>query len=187
MSTEYLTEMNGVEHSQENLLLRPREVEYAITETGLGIWRRHMSVNGQMFAEFKTHLTLFGIPFVHITWGRCPETMRRITARGVIAIGRFAVGGLAIGQVSMGVFTLGQAGFGIAFGVGQATTGLLAIGQLAIGGLIGLGQFATGHMAIGQIAFGSYVLAQVGIGEHVWDMVKADPLAVQFFRQLLFK
>ena len=171
----------------ENLLLNPPVVEYLEQNTGFGTWRRFMHVNGEMFAEFKSHGTLFGLPLLHITWGRCPETMRRITAKGIIAIGRFAFGGLAIGQVSGGVIAIGQLGIGLLFGFGQATSGLVAVGQLAIGGLIGVGQFACGHMAIGQFGLGSYVLAQFGIGDHVWDMRQGDPVAVQFFRQLLFK
>ncbi len=171
----------------ENLLLQPVEVEYQIQDTGFGVWKRFLSSNGKMFAEFKSHNTLFGFPWLHITWGINPETQRSVTARGIIAIGRFAQGGLAIGQVSGGAIAIGQVGVGVLFGLGQATCGFVAIGQLAIGGLAGIGQFSCGHMAIGQIAMGSYVLAQFGWGDHVWDMRQNDPLATQFFRQLLFK
>lgn len=171
----------------ENLLLHPPEVEFLEQDNGKGVWRRFMYPDGRMFAEFRTHATLFGLPLLHITWGRNPETMRYITAKGIIAIGRFAWGGLAIGQVSGGIIAIGQLGIGFLFGFGQATTGLVAIGQAALGGMIGIGQFACGNMAIGQIAAGSYVLAQFGMGDHVWDMRQGDVQAVQFFRQLLFK
>lgn len=171
----------------ENLLLHPREVEYLIQDNGKGIWRRFQFPDGRMFAEFTSHGTLFGLPLLHITWGRNPETMRYITAKGIIAIGRFAYGGLAIGQMSGGVIAIGQLGIGFLLGLGQATTGLIAVGQAALGGIAGIGQFTCGHMAIGQLAVGSYVLAQIGVGDHVWDMNQGDPLAVQFFRQLLFK
>jgi len=171
----------------ENMLLNPPVVEYAIQETRGGTWRRFLYPDGQMFAEFRSNTSFFGMPLLHITWGRCPETMRRITARGIIAIGRFAIGGVAIGHVSCGALAIGQVGLGVFLGLGQATTGLFALGQLAIGGLIGMGQATCGHMAIGQIAFGEFVLAQIGWGSHVWDMRQADPLAVQFFRQLLLR
>jgi hypothetical protein len=169
----------------ENLLLNPPEVEYAIQETTGGVWRRFMYSDGQMFAEFRSHSTLFGVPLLHITWGKCPETMQRITAKGIIAIGRFAVGGLAIGHASFGAVAIGQLGLGVFLGLGQATSGAFAFGQLAIGGLVGIGQLVCGHMAIGQLAFGEYVLAQLGLGTHVWDVRGADPAAVQFFRGLL--
>lgn len=168
-----------------NLLLEPREVEFLVEDNGKGVWRRFMFQDGRMFAEFKSHATLFGWPMLHITWGRNPETMRYVTAKGIIAIGRFAMGGLAIGQVSGGLIAIGQLAIGCFFGLGQATTGVFAIGQLAIGAVLGIGQFATGNVTIGQIAYGKYVLAQFGWGEHVWDMRGGDPLARQFFRQLL--
>jgi hypothetical protein len=45
--------------------------------------------------------------------------------------------------------------------------------------------FGLGQIAIGQIAFGKYVLAQLGFGEHVWSMNRADPEAVAFFKSFL--
>jgi hypothetical protein len=44
---------------------------------------------------------------------------------------------------------------------------------------------ATGQIAIGQFAYGKYVLAQLGYGDYVWSMKRADPEAVQFFKTLL--
>lgn len=171
----------------ENLLLHPPEVEYALQETSWGVWRRFLFPDGQMFAEFRSHGSLFGMPWMHITWGRNPETMRKITAKGIIAIGKWAIGGLAIGHVSVGALAIGQLSFGMFLGLGQATTGVFALGQLAIGGLIGIGQLSCGHMAVGQLAMGEYVLAQAGLGTYVWDSWRADKEAVEFFRQLLFK
>lgn len=156
----------------ENLLLHPPEVEFAVQEAAGGTWRRFLYPDGQMFAEFTSHSTLFNVPLLHITWGRHPVTMRKVTAKGIVAIGKFAIGGLAIGHVSCGAIAIGQLGLGVFLGLGQATTGLFALGQLAIGGLIGIGQFTCGHMAIGQIAFGEYVLAQFGWGQMsgAWDV-----------------
>ena len=170
-----------------DLLQHPAEILYETRETGIGLWKWAYHPDGRMFAEFKSHGTFFGLPWLHMTWGRSPETMRSVTARGIVAIGRFAYGGLAIGQVSGGVFAVGQLGIGLLFGLGQATSGVVAVGQLAIGGLLGVGQLCCGQVAIGQLGLGVYVLAQIGVGDHVWDMRQADPLAVQFFRQLLFK
>lgn len=106
---------------------------------------------------------------------------------GIIAIGRLAVGGLAIGHASAGLISIGQLAVGLIFGLGQASTGLYAIGQLALAYTFGIGQFATGYTAIGQFAFGKYVLAQIGIGEHVWDMRGTAPEAKEFFRALTHK
>ena len=81
-----------------NLLLE--KVEYKIEKTTWGVWRRFVYPNGHYFAEFRSHQTLFGWPLLHYTRGKCPETGRRIVAKGIIAVGRLAVGGLGIGHAS---------------------------------------------------------------------------------------
>jgi len=145
-----------------NLLLE--NIEYVYQETSRGIWRRFVYPSGERFAEFKSHRMWGSLPLVHYTFGKCPETGKRITARGVIAIGRFAHGMIAIGQLSLGLIAIGQLSFGVVFCAAQAAFGAVSIGQAAIGLIFGAGQFATGQIAIGQIAFGSYVLAQLGWG-----------------------
>lgn len=164
-----------------NVLLE--EVEYKIEETHFGVWRRYGYINGTSFHEFKSHKRLFGLPLVHFTYGRCPETGRRVWARGVIAVGCFARGIVSVGMVSIaclavglgavGIVAIGLAGVGIIFGLGQFSTGLVALGQMA-----------TGYVAIGQIALGKYVLAQIGFGEYVWSMSRSDPGAIEFFKAL---
>lgn len=168
-----------------NLLLE--EIQYLVKETQHGVWRRFLYPNGQRFAEFKSHLAWGSLPLVHYTYGICPETGKRITARGVIAVGRFARGMIAIGQVSMGLVAIGQASIGLVLGVGQATFGAVALGQLALGMLFGAGQLATGQVAIGQFAVGTYVLAQLGWGTHVIDSRMVDPVAKDFFLKLIGK
>jgi hypothetical protein len=167
----------------KNLLME--DVPYRIDETPFGVWRRFLYPNGQLFEEFVSHRWVWGLPLLHYTYGKCPETGKRIVARGIVAIGRLAVGVVAIGQASAGVVAVGQLGIGLLLGFGQATTGLLAVGQLALGAVFGLGQMATGYVAIGQIGVGRYVLAQIGAGEHVWDVRGAAPAARQFFRSFL--
>ena len=139
------------------------EIEYRTEHTRFGTWRRYLYPTGHLFAEFRSHAQLFGLPMVHYTRGICPETGRRVLAKGVVAVGRLAIGGLALGQ---------------------AAAGLLAVGQLGVGLVLGLGQVATGELAVGQVAAGNQVLAQIGIGEHVWDQRGADPEAEAFFRSL---
>ena len=169
----------------KNLLLE--KVEYKVETTSFGVWRHFLYPNGAYFAEFKSHAIFFGLPLLHYTRGKCPETGKRVVAKGVIAVGRLAMGILAMGQASFGVIAIGQLGLGLLLGLGQVTTGLYAIGQAAIGLMFGLGQFATGEIAIGQLAYGNHVLAQLGYGDYVWSMKRADPEAVQFFRSLMAK
>ena len=168
----------------ENLLLQ--EVEYRVDQTWLGTWRRFMYPNGQVFAEFVSHEGILGLPLIHYTRGKCPETGRRIVAKGIIAVGRLAVGVVAIGHASAGLVAVGQLAIGLALGLGQAACGVICIGQLAIGLMFGLGQVATGYVAVGQIALGECVLAQLGVGKHVWDMRGVSPVARWFFKALVF-
>ena len=114
----------------KNLLLE--KVEYKIEKTKFGVWRRFVYPTGAYFAEFKSNASFLGLPLLHNTRGICPETGRRIIAKGVLAVGRLAMGILAIGHASFGLIAIGQLGLGILFGLGQGTTGLYAIGQFAL-------------------------------------------------------
>ena len=69
----------------ENQLLA--NVEYQVEKTRWGSWRRHFSGKGQYFAEFRSNATFLGMPVLHYTHGKCPETGRRIVAKGIIAVG----------------------------------------------------------------------------------------------------
>ncbi|MEE4376995.1 MAG: hypothetical protein V2J55_05705 [Candidatus Competibacteraceae bacterium] len=163
------------------------KVEYKVEKTRRGTWRRFLYPNGSYFAEFKSHQLIFGLPLLHYTSGICPETGRRIMAKGIIAIGRLAFGIVAIGHAAFGVIAIGQLALAVGFGLGQASSGVIAIGQLALGGLFGIGQIATGMVVIAQFGLGQYVLAQIGFGEYVWQANAADPEAVEFFKALYAK
>ena len=167
----------------KNVLLE--EVEYKIERSRLGLWRRYLYPTGSYFAEFKSHRKLFGLPLIHYTRGICPETGKRVVAKGIVAVGRLAAGVFAIGHAAIGVVAVGQLGIGILFGIGQVSTGIVAIGQLAIGVLFGLGQIATGFAAMGQVGIGKYVLAQIGFGKHVWSQSITDQEAMNFFKLIL--
>jgi len=171
--------------AHRNLLLE--KIEYLVEETPRGTWRRFVYPDGSRFAEYKSHRTWGNLPLVHYTYGICPETGKRITARGVIAVGRFARGMIAIGQVATGLVAIGQLSIGLIIGLGQASLGAFCLGQLALGAIMGIGQVATGQIAIGQIAAGSYVLAQLGWGDHVVDSRMVDPVAKDFFLGLIGK
>ena len=166
-----------------NLLLE--KIDYKIEKTELGTWRRYVYPTGMRFAEFKSHATWRGLPLLHYTYGVCPETGKRIMAKGVIAVGRIAAGLLAIGQASFGLIAIGQLGLGLLFGLGQASSGFYAIGQLALGTAFGLGQLATGYTAIGQFAYGKYILAQAGFGSYAVLPGYSDPEAQEHFRAVM--
>lgn len=165
-----------------NLLNEPHD--YQITETRLGVWRRYLYPTGELFAEFRSHGTFLGLPWLHYTRGRSPETGARVTARGVLAVGRVAVGIIAVGQAAFGALAIGQVGAGAFLGLGQASAGWIAVGQVALGLGYGLGQLATGAVVIAQLGFGGRVLAQLGWGDAVWSPERQDPEAVEYFRAL---
>jgi hypothetical protein len=158
------------------------KIEYKVEGTAIGTWKRYGYENGMSFHEFKSHAQWLGLPLIHYTYGRNPETGRRVTAKGVIAVGRIAYGIIAIGQMSIGLLAIGQFAIGFLFGLGQLSAGLAAIGQAAIGVYFGLGQVAIGQVAIGQLAYGKYVLAQLGFGENVLSITRRDEPAFEFFK-----
>ena len=163
-----------------------QDVDYAWTETNLGSWRRYMYSDGSMFAEFTSHARAGQIPVIHITWGKCPETGRRIPAVGIVAIGRRATGAVAIGQLAVGLIAIGQLALGVVLGLGQASTGIVAVGQAVLAAAVGIGQIVySGYMTIAQLGMGQYVLAQLGYGQHVIDSRGVDLAAKEFFLRLI--
>ncbi len=166
-----------------NLLLEP--IDYLVEETTWGRWRRFVYPNGNRFAEFTSHRSWGGLPLVHYTFGKCPETGKRIVARGVVAVGRIARGFIAIGQVAIGLVALGQFSIGLVFGFGQLTIGFVVVGQISLGMLFAVGQVAAAYVAIGQFAVGTYALGQMAWGDHVVDMRTVDPAAKDFFLGLI--
>lgn len=93
--------------------------------------------------EYRSPQTLWGLPVLHVAYGRNAEGKLRV-AKGIVAIGQFAVGGVAIAQFAAGaVFALGQ--FAVApIAVGQFALGLVAVGQFGLGLLAGVGMIASG-------------------------------------------
>jgi hypothetical protein len=109
-----------------------------------------------------------------VAFGKDAQGKRRV-ARGVVAIGQFAVG----------VVTIAQFGIGLLFGFGQFIFGFTALAQFAFAGYLGVGQIAIGYAAVGQIVLAQYGLAQLGWAAHLWSPGRRDPLAVEYFHQLL--
>ncbi len=165
----------------KNLLLE--HVEFKIDETNGGVWRRFLYPDGSLFEEYVSHARVLGLPLLHYTKGKNPQTGKRVVAVGFFAIGRMAFGVFALGQASAGVFAVGQLAVGMIVGLGQASTGVIALGQLAIGLAFGVGQFVTGYAAIGQFGIGRYFLGMFGLGQHVWDMRGGTDAAKAFFLQ----
>jgi hypothetical protein len=91
--------------------------------------------------EYRSTITFWGLPLIHIATGVNPRTGLPRLARGVIAIGNFAIGIIAIGGIAAGGITLSGIGFGI-FAVGGIALGWMAIGGIALGAAFALGGLA---------------------------------------------
>jgi hypothetical protein len=66
--------------------------------------------------EYKSSLTLFGLPLLHVSFKYRPNRMP-VPAKGIIAIGQFGCGVFTIAQFGVGIFCLCQfavAGFALA-------------------------------------------------------------------------
>jgi hypothetical protein len=151
-----------------------KQPDYVITQSCWGQTRKYLYESGMLFKDFESKFKIGSFPLVHITMGVCPETGRRLWARGVIAIGRKAIGVLAIGQLSIGVIAIGQLSIALVF----------ALAQLSIAGFFSIGQAAFGAIAIGQFAYGYYALGQIACGKYVLSMSTKDFEAVTFFKGL---
>jgi len=91
--------------------------------------------------EYKSNLTIAGLPLVHISF-KYRANRRPVVARGVIAIGQFACGIVCIGQFSLGVVSISQ--FTVAaFAVAQFAVAYSLIAQFGL-------YLAEGH---GQLVF----------------------------------
>lgn len=127
--------------------------------------------------EYKSRITLFGLPLVHINfrWGRGIRVARGIIAIGDIAVGIISCGGIALGGISLGGVSLGLLALGGA-SLGAAAFGGLALGLAAMGGLaIGLiaqGGLAMGKVAIGGKAIGEFAMEQGANWDSAYELIK---------------
>lgn len=151
-----------------------QQPDYVITENSWGNTRKYLYESGMLFREFTSKMKIGNFPLIHITCGICPETGKRLWAKGVIAIGRKAIGVIAIGQLSIGIIAIGQLSIALIFG----------LAQLSIAGFFSIGQAAAGAIAIGQFSIGYYSLGQIGFGKYVLSTTVKDFEAVSFFSGL---
>jgi len=121
--------------------------------------------------EYKSAITLFGLPLVHIAGGVDPATGRARIARGIIAMGNLAFGVVAFGGMAFGGLTFGG------LSVGVIAIGGLAIGGIALGGMAAGALFAAGGMAVSlAYAVGGGALAPCAFGGSGGDPSCFQPL-----------
>src|SRR5262249_45707776 len=140
------------------------------------------SVQRMLGHEYRSKLTIFGLPLVHIASGIDPTTGKKRIARGIIAIGDIAQGGVAIGGVAFGGLVFGGLGVGVISLSGLAV-GLLTFGGGSIGLIFAYGGLAIAPIAFGGLAYGYYAFGGAAFGTHALGGNAHDPLAQEFFQQ----
>lgn len=126
--------------------------------------------------EYRSPVTIGGVPLLHVVRGVDPSTGRRPPAIGIVAVGQIAVGLVAVGQVAFGAISVGQASIGLGWGIGQLAFGLLAAGQVAAGVLGSVGQVACGPHALAMVHCDGAWVAMGWLLGGLW-------LAITFARQ----
>lgn len=111
--------------------------------------------------EYKSKKTLFGVPLVHIAFGR-GKTAKGIVAIGFKSVGVVSVGLLSAGVLSLGLLALGFLGVGL-FGVGIFGFGTFALGFLS-GGAISVGIISFGAVSVGVMSCGAVACGQFAVG-----------------------
>lgn len=149
---------------------------------------------GSSAGEYKSRLTLLGVPLVHIRFSSPDDGERPVFgwfaggdracgllfAWGGYAVAPFSIGAIAIGLFAIGALSVGVISFGTA-GVGLLALGCLAVGLKAYGWLSALGwETAQGSgFAVARVA----AEGPVAFAEHANDpiarQILADPHAGQ--------
>jgi hypothetical protein len=80
--------------------------------------------------EYKSELTVFGLPFLHVSFKYRPNRAP-VPARGIIAIGQFGCGVFTIAQFGIGVFCVSQFALA-AFAVAQFAAAYSLIAQFGL-------------------------------------------------------
>lgn len=109
--------------------------------------------------EYKSSITVLGLPLLHIAQGVDPATGKPRIARGIIAIGNVAIGVFAMGGIAMGGLTFGGLSVGV-LALGGFAVGGVAIGGAALGAVMALGGMALSF----GFAFGGLALAPCTLG-----------------------
>ena len=86
--------------------------------------------------EYKSRLSIFGLPLVHINVGRWFPGQKFCRARGVLAIGGFAFGLFAVGGCAIGVYSIGGLAVAQKIAAGGAAYAPIAIGDAASGEMV---------------------------------------------------
>ena len=122
--------------------------------------------------EYRSTMTVLGLPLVHIAQGIDSRTGLPHIAKGIIAIGNIAIGILAVGGVAIGGFAVGG------FGLGILALAGIALGGISFGGIALALYLATGGLAVSMV----YAIGGLAVAPHTLSALGADPKIVQFLQ-----
>lgn len=159
----------------------PRDLERRVAELEAQV--AGLRVPRWKGVRYRSAIGLGDIPLLAVATGPDPERGElRGHARGIVAIGDMATGVIAVGGLARGFVALGGLALGLVSVGGLSIGVLLAVGGLAIGGTA-FGGGAVGGVAVGGGTVGYYACGAGAAGAHVVNAVRADPEALEFFRQ----
>ncbi len=149
---------------------------------------------GSAAGEYRSRLTLFGVPLVHIRFSTPDAGERPVfgwiaggdRAYGLLfAWGGYAVAPFSIGAIAVGFFAVGTLSVGV-FSLGTASVGLVAIGCMAVGvkafawlSALGWAVAASGGFSIARGAAEGPVALARHANDAVARQLLADPDAQQ--------
>jgi len=143
-------------------------------------------VSRKLSYEYRSKVTLFGWPLLHVATGVDPATGRKRIAKAIIAVGTAPRGVIAFGDVAVGVIACGIFGYGV-ISISVVAVGIFACGSVAAGLIMAMGGVAIAPVALGGAAFGWYANGAIAWGKHAIGPRVYDPLADAFFNPLAVK
>lgn len=191
VSVDYLVRDNTLEREQQKTVVTTADNVNVMEQ--LGEIKQYIKRQGRY--EYKSRLTLFGLPLVHVAFSNhCGFYGKACVAKGIIAIGNIAVGVVSIGGIAAGAVSFGGLALGLLLALGGLAVGGVAFGGAAIGllslGGIALGRFAIGGMAVaselaaGGAATGRVAVGQTASGEYV---LKTGAATAEQIRQFIYR
>ena len=137
-------------------------------------------VTWRLSYEYRSRLTVFGWPLVHVATGVDPATGRKRKARGIIAMGSAPLGVIAFGDYALGIIACGIFGVGV-LSLSVFSVGLIALGTVAVGCTLSMGGIAVAPIAMGGAAIGYLAQGALAWGTHALSPGLNDSFAQKFF------
>lgn len=165
--------ISGKPEEPEKPVTEPEKPEPSHEEEASVPEEAHGNAHSQFHCEYRSRITVRGLPLIHVNYG-----FGDYRARGVVAIGNFSTGVLSIGIlakgiISIGILSLGVLGIGVlalaAFAVGCVAAGIISVAGIAVG-VMTLGGLALGVVSVGgcavatHISVGGVAIAPISVG-----------------------